>query len=54
MISQDGILNKGNPAPVVDADGVIHNFIRSTDGALYDNAGGNWHYLEEGLRSDLT
>ena len=53
IISQDaGSLYEGNPAPVVDTDGVIHSFVRGIDAALYDNVGGNWHYVGGILSSD--
>ncbi len=36
---------QGNPSPVIDTDGVLHNFVRGGDGGLWDNAGGAWYNL---------
>jgi hypothetical protein len=46
-----GYLN-GNPAPVMDTDGVLHNFVRGGDGGLWDNAGGAWYGLGGFIKSD--
>jgi hypothetical protein len=43
---------QGNPAPVVDTDGVLHNFVRGGDGALWDNANGGWYSLGGVIKSD--
>jgi len=42
----------GNPAPVVDTDGVLHNFVRGGDGGLWDNADGAWYSLGGFITSD--
>ncbi|MDD2754699.1 MAG: hypothetical protein PHS80_04125 [Methanothrix sp.] len=41
----------GNPAPVVDTDGVLHNFVRGNDRQLWDNADGTWYDLDGYLTS---
>jgi hypothetical protein len=43
---------QGNPAPVVDTDGVLHNFVRGGDGGLWDNAGGAWYNLGGFIKSN--
>lgn len=45
---------QGNPAPVVDTDGVLHNFVRGGDSALWDNANGGWYSLGGVIKSDLN
>jgi hypothetical protein len=40
-----GGIIQGSPAPVVDTDGVLHNFVRGGDGALWDNTNGGWYSL---------
>jgi hypothetical protein len=42
----------GNPAPVIDTDGVLHNFVRGGDGGLWDNAGGAWYNLGGFIKSN--
>ncbi len=43
---------EGNPAPVVDTDGVLHNFVRGGDDGLWDNADGAWYSLEGVIKSN--
>jgi hypothetical protein len=43
---------EGNPAPVVDTDGVLHNFVQGGDKGLWDNAGGAWYALGGYLTSN--
>jgi hypothetical protein len=43
---------QGNPAPVVDTDGVLHNFVRGGNGGLWDNAGGAWYNLGGFIKSN--
>jgi hypothetical protein len=42
---------EGNPAPVVDTDGVLHNFVRGNDGKLWDNADDTWYDLDGSITS---
>jgi hypothetical protein len=42
----------GNPAPVIDTDGVLHYFVRGGDGGLWDNAGGAWYNLGGFIKSN--
>jgi hypothetical protein len=46
-----GGLMEGNPAPVVDTNGVLHNFVQGSDRQLWDNAGGTWYDLDGYLKS---
>jgi hypothetical protein len=43
---------EGSPSTVVDTDGVLHNFVRGADKALWDNAGGTWYGLGGVIKSD--
>ncbi|OPY49748.1 MAG: hypothetical protein A4E49_03022 [Methanosaeta sp. PtaU1.Bin112] len=43
---------QGNPSPVIDTDGVLHNFVRGGDGSLWDNAGGTWYGLGGFIKSN--
>jgi hypothetical protein len=52
IASNSGSLNKGNPAPVVDTDGIIHTVVRGGDGALWDNSNGIWYNLGGFILSD--
>ncbi len=42
---------EGNPAPVVDTNGVLHNFVQGNDRQLWDNADGTWYDLDGYLTS---
>lgn len=42
----------GNPSPVVDTDGVLHNFVRGGDSGLWDNVGGTWYNLGGYIKSN--
>lgn len=42
----------GVPSPSVDTDGVLHNFVRGSDGGLWDNADGSWYSLGGSIISD--
>ena len=46
-----GSIDEGNPAPVLDINGVIHSFVQGADGALWDNAGGAWQGLGGAMKS---
>ncbi len=46
-----GSIDEGNPAPVLDINGVIHVFVQGTDSALWDNAGGAWQGLGGSIKS---
>ena len=43
---------KGTPAPVMDTDGVLHNFVRGGNDGLWDNANGGWYSLGGIITSD--
>ncbi len=47
-----GSIINGNPAPVVDTDGLIHTFVRGGDGSLWDNVNGNWYNVGGVIESD--
>jgi len=47
-----GGLIVGTPSPLVDTDGVLHNFVRGSDNGLWDNADGNWYDLGGSIISD--
>jgi len=44
--------NGGCPAPIVDADGIIHTFVQGGDRALWDNANGYWYSLGGCITTD--
>jgi len=52
ILPGNGDLYKANPEPAVDSDGVMHAFVRGGDGALWDNANGNWYGLGKNIISD--
>ncbi len=43
---------EGNPAPVMDTDGVLHNFVRGGNDGLWDNADGAWYDLGGFIKSN--
>jgi hypothetical protein len=42
IVQNEGIIDMGNSATVVDVNGVAHAFVQGSDRSLWDNADGNW------------